>query len=52
MLYNKHNLEVAKIASKTTTREELTGVLFTKDKTVASDTFRLLEITTPADMKA
>ncbi|TSD02694.1 MAG: hypothetical protein Athens071426_409 [Parcubacteria group bacterium Athens0714_26] len=27
------------------------GVLFTKDKTVATDSFRLLEITTPSGMK-
>jgi len=51
MLYNEHNLAVAKIASKSGILEEITGVYFTKDKTVATDRYRLLEITTPANMK-
>lgn len=44
MLYNKHNLAVAKIASKYEHRQEIAGVLFTKDKTVATDSFKLLEV--------
>ena len=47
MLYNEHNLAVAKIASKSEIREELAGVYFTKDKTTATDSFRLLEVSTP-----
>lgn len=47
MLYNKHNLAVAKIAAKDGHRDEIKGVFFTKDKTVATDSFRLLEIDIP-----
>lgn len=50
MLYNKHNLDVAKIAAKTGYRPELAGVLFTKDKTVATDSFRLLEVSVRSDV--
>jgi len=45
MLYNKLNLAVAKIASTNDSRPELASVLFTKDKTAATDSFRLIEIT-------
>jgi DNA polymerase III sliding clamp (beta) subunit (PCNA family) len=48
-MYNKHNLAIAKIASKSSVRPELSGVYFTKDETVATDSFRLIEITTPKD---
>lgn len=51
MLYNENNLLVAKMASKNDTRPELASVLFTKEKTVATDSFRLLEVTTPSDAK-
>jgi DNA polymerase III sliding clamp (beta) subunit (PCNA family) len=51
MLYNNLNLEVAKIASKSETRPEISGVLFRKDRTVATDSFRLLEIGTSAEIK-
>ena len=44
MLYNQNNLAVAKFASKSDTRPELAGVLFTPKKTVATDEFRLLEV--------
>ena len=44
MIYNKLNLEVAKIASDSEMRPELASVMFTKDKTVATDSFRLIEI--------
>jgi DNA polymerase III sliding clamp (beta) subunit (PCNA family) len=52
MLYNSLNLEVAKIADKSDRRPEIAGVLFKSDRTVATDGFRLLEISTPADVKA
>lgn len=52
MLYNKINLSVAKIASKQSHRPEISGVFFTKDKTVATDSFRLVEISVPANVKA
>ena len=44
MLWNKHNLAVAKIASKSGIREEIRSVLFTSDKSVATDSVRLLEV--------
>ncbi len=44
MLYNKLNLAAAKIAA-TSNRPSLEGVLFTKDKTVASDSFKLVVVT-------
>lgn len=47
MLYNKHNLAVAKIAATSNLRKELTCVAFFKDKTVATDAFRLIEVSTP-----
>lgn len=51
MLYNEHNLSVAKIASKSEMRPEIAGVYFSKDKTVATDGVRLLEVRTPSDVK-
>lgn len=52
MLYNKHNLAVARIAAREANgRKEITGVYFTRDKTAATDRFRLLEITAPAGLK-
>lgn len=51
MLYNSLNLEVVKIASKSEMKPELAGVLFKNDRTVATDGFRLLEITTPTGVK-
>lgn len=48
MIYNKNNLAVASVASKdTTTQPAINGVLFTKDVTVATDNFKLLEVSTP-----
>jgi hypothetical protein len=44
MIYNEHNLAVAKIASKDERRPAITGVYFMKDKSVATDSFRLLEV--------
>ena len=51
MLYNKHNLAVAKFAATGGAREELTGVLFTKEKTAATDSFRLLEVSVDSNLK-
>src|SRR3990167_95933 len=50
MLYNQNNLNVAKMASASNIREELASVLFTSKMTVATDSFRLLEITTPKNL--
>lgn len=45
--YNKHNLAVKSFASKSLVKPELNAVLFRKDRTVATDSFRLIEVTTP-----
>ncbi len=45
MIYNKHNLDIAKIAHKD--RDPISGVMFSPDKTVATDGFRLIEVSTP-----
>jgi len=47
MLYNALNLEVSKIVPKTGNRPEIAGVFFRKDRTVATDSFRLVEVTCP-----
>lgn len=52
MLYNEHNLKVAKIASRGGIKPVLECVLFTKDKSVATDSFRLLEVSVPKNAKA
>ena len=52
MIYNEINFEIAKIASKSSSRPELRSVLFKKDRTVATDSIRLLEISVPKDKKA
>ena len=44
MLYNKHNLSVAKFAAKDGIREELASVYFTSKLTAATDSIRLLEV--------
>lgn len=50
MLYNKNNLAVAKVASKNKEDHiELTGVYFTPKLTAATDSFQLVEVTTPKD---
>lgn len=46
MLYNKHNLAVANFASKSEIRKEIACVFFTDKKTVATDSFRLVEVST------
>jgi DNA polymerase III sliding clamp (beta) subunit (PCNA family) len=43
-MYNKLNLDVAKFASKSTLKPELASVAFYGNKTVASDSFRLVEV--------
>jgi len=51
MLYNSLNLECARFASKSDNKPELASVFFRSDRTVATDGFRLLEVTTPTDVK-
>lgn len=50
-MYNKLNLDVGKIASKVTFKSELASVAFYGDKTVATDSFRLLEVSSPEEFK-
>jgi DNA polymerase III sliding clamp (beta) subunit (PCNA family) len=52
MNYNKHNLAVAKIASKNETRPELCAVLFKAGCTVATDGIKLVEVSTPREADA
>ena len=49
MLYNSLNLLVGKFASKSTMRPALSCVFFTPKLTAATDSFRLLEMSTPSD---
>ena len=52
MLYNDINLSVAKIASKGNgLKPALESVMFTKNFTVATDSYRLIEISTPRSAK-
>jgi len=47
MIYNKNNLVISDIASKTEIRPEITGILFKKDRTVATDSYALIEVKNP-----
>lgn len=48
MIYNKYNFLIAKYFAPTkSARPEITGILITPNKTVATDSFRLAVITTP-----
>jgi hypothetical protein len=50
MLYTKHNFEVAEFCAKPGVRPELGGILVVPDKTVATDSFTLVEVTVPTDI--
>ena len=53
MLYNDINLSVAKIASKSNgLKPVLESVMFTKNFTVATDSYRLIEMSVPKNAKA
>ena|SRR3990167_973754 len=53
MLYNENNINVYKIASKGNgLKPVLESVMFTKDKTVATDSYRLIEMSVPKNAKA
>jgi len=43
-MYNKHNIAVAKAASKTSIKPELGCISFYGNRTIATDSFRLLEV--------
>jgi len=44
MIYNKNNLIIQNIINKNEARTELTGILVKKDRTVATDSFCLIEV--------
>ncbi len=46
-MYNKLNLAVGKVASKTSIKPELGSIAFFGNRTVATDSFRLLEVSAP-----
>jgi len=46
-MYNKLNLEVGKVASKSFIKPGLTAIAFYDDRTVATDSFRMIEISKP-----
>lgn len=48
-MYNKHNLAVSKVASKSPIRAELACVAFYGDRTIATDSFRALEMSATGD---
>lgn len=50
MLYNKNNLLVCLATSKNANRPELNGVYFKKDKTIATDSYVLVEVKNPSEM--
>lgn len=47
MIYNQNNLNCLKVTSKNYTRPELACVFFKEDKTVATDGYTLVEMSTP-----
>jgi len=51
MLFNKNNLIIAGITSKKTFRPELSAVLFKTDRTVATDSYSLIEVKNPDYMQ-
>lgn len=46
-MYNKNNLLVHKIASKSSIKPELKSVAFMGDRTIATDSFRVIEMSVP-----
>lgn len=51
-MYNKLNLSIGKIASKERVRPGLSSIAFYGDKTVATDSFRLIEVSAPGEKLA
>ena len=50
MIYNKNNLIIHQIADQTGNRPEISGIFFKKDKTVATDSYKLIEVKNPDEM--
>lgn len=51
MLYNNLCLSVSKFAAKSQSRPELCGVFITPKKVAATDSFRLVEVSVPTNVK-
>jgi len=51
-IYNKNNLAIAGACSADSVRPEISGVLFKKDRTVATDSYMMIEVVNPAEMLA
>jgi len=45
--YNKRNLDIGKVASKNSIKPELASIAFWGDRTIATDSFRLIEMSAP-----
>lgn len=52
MLYNRNNLLINSIAAKDDRRPELQGVLFQYDRTIATDSYALIQVVNPHEMIA
>lgn len=50
-MYNKHNIALHKVASRSSIRPEFACVAFYGDRTVATDTFRLIEMSATGKKK-
>lgn len=44
MIFDKNNLVIADICAKDESRPEISGVLFKKDRTIATDSYTLIEV--------
>lgn len=51
-MYNKHNIAIHKVASRSSIRAELACVAFYGDRTVATDSFRAIEVSAAGKKKA
>jgi len=50
MLFNRNNLQLYQLADKGSSRPELTGVLFKRDRTLATDSYILAEVVNSDEM--
>jgi len=49
-IYNKNNLVIHQATATNSTRPEINGVLFKKDRSVATDSYVLIEVVNPEEM--
>lgn len=50
-MYNKHNIAIAKVASQSEIRPELACIAFYGDRTIATDSFRAIEMSATGEKK-